>query len=604
MADSAEEERGPGAGADPPSVGGRGAPPDGAAAGSGFDRRGFLAACSSLGLTGTLFPGVLWSKMHETSLDAGSPREAPEITTDVIREAEKVVGIEFTPEERELMLEKVREQVADYRELEEVAVPNHTPLALQFDPVVPGTELPTEEKPFRRSAVSVGAAPPDPEELAFEPVTRLAEYLREGKVSSVELTRMYLDRLERHGDELNCVVTLTEELALEQARRADRELAEGTWRGPLHGVPWGAKDLLAVRGYPTTWGAEPYRNQTLDVDATVARRLEEAGAVLVAKLSMGALAKGDVWFGGTTRNPWKTSEGSSGSSAGSAAATAAGLVGFSIGTETLGSIVSPSNRCGVTGLRPTFGRVSRHGAMKLSISQDKIGPICRSVEDCALVLEAIRGPDGHDGTVRDVPFNWDGTAGLEGLRVGYYRSAFEEDRETRRFDDRALEVLRGLGTDPVPIELPDHFPVDALSFHTKAEEAAIFDRLTRSHRDDLLTRQDEDAWPNEFRRGQLIPAVQYLQANRIRSMVMRAMRSTMSEVDVFVTPTYGGSVLTTTNLTGHPSVTLPNGFEEDGTPVSISFVGELFGEAEMLRVAHAYQGATDFHERHPPQFTP
>lgn len=587
----------------PPIEGDGSSSPEGGAGEAGIDRRGFVAACSSIGLGGTIFPGVLWAKMRESPADRGSPQQAPEITTDIIREAEKVAGIEFTPEERELMLEKVREQVADYRTLQEIDVPNHTPLALQFDPVVPGTELPSEEKPFRKAPVSVGVPPSNLERLAFEPATRLSEYVRERKVSSVDLTRMYLDRLRRHGDELNCVVTLTEELAMEQASRADRELAEGTWRGPLHGIPWGGKDLLAVRGYPTTWGAEPYRDQVLDYDATVVERLEEAGAVLVTKLSMGALAKGDVWFGGTTRNPWKTSEGSSGSSAGSGAATAAGLVGFSIGTETLGSIVSPSNRCGVTGLRPTFGRVSRYGAMKLSISQDKIGPICRSAEDCALVLEAIRGPDGHDTTVRDVPFNWDGAAGSENLRVGYYRSAFEEDHDTKRFDDRALEVLRGMGLELVPVELPDQFPVDALSFHTKAEEAAIFDQLTRSDRDDLLTRQDEDAWPNEFRRGQLIPAVQYLRANRIRSMVMQAMQGTMSEVDVFATPTYGGTVLTTTNLTGHPSVTVPNGFENDGTPVSISFVGKLFGEAEALRVAHAYQGATDFHERHPPEFT-
>lgn len=415
---------------------------------------------------------------------------------------------------------------------------------------------------------------------------------------------MYLDRLRRHDERLNCVITLTEELALEQARRADREIREGRWRGPLHGIPWGAKDLLAVRGYPTTWGAEPFREQELDVDATVARRLEEAGAVLVAKLSMGALAKGDVWFGGTTRNPWNPEEGSSGSSAGPGAATAAGLVGFSIGTETLGSIVSPSNRCGVTGLRPTYGRVSRYGAMTLSISQDKIGPMCRSAEDCALVLDAIHGPDGHDRSVREVRFDWDGTSEVDSVRLGYYRSAFRDDDSTR-FDRRALEVLRELGFEPVPVSLPDEqFPVDALSFHTKAEEAAIFDRLTRSGRDDLLTQQDEDAWPNEFRRGQLIPAVQYLRANRVRSMVMREMHDTMSGVDVFATPTYGGSVLTTTNLTGHPSVTLPSGFEDDGTPVSISFIGSLYGEGDLLRVAKAYQDATDHHRRRPSRFAP
>lgn len=573
---------------------------------SGVDRRDFLAACSSLGLGGTLFPGALWATMQRPGKgdESGSAhQEAPELTTADIREAERVVGIEFTAGERELMLEKVREQLADYRTLREVEVPNHVPLALRFDPVPADMELPDGHGRVDRSPVSVGSAPSDVEELAFEPVTHLAERLRRGQVTSVELTQMYLDRLRRHDEQLNCVVTLTEELALEQARRADREISEGTWRGPLHGIPWGAKDLLAVRGYPTTWGAEPFRDQVLDFDATVARRLEDAGAVLVAKLSMGALAKGDVWFGGTTRNPWNTEEGSSGSSAGPGAATAAGLVGFSIGTETLGSIVSPSNRCGVTGLRPTFGRVSRYGAMALSISQDKIGPMCRSVEDCALVLDAIHGPDGHDRAARDVRFDWDGAGDPGSVRLGYYRSAFEAD-DASRFDGRALEELRDMGFDPVPVSLPDEqFPVEAISFHTKAEEAAIFDSLTRSGRDDMLTRQDEDAWPNEFRRGQLIPAVQYLQANRVRSMVMAEMRNTMSEVDVFVTPTYGGSVLTTTNLTGHPCVTLPNGFEEDGTPVSISFIGSLYGESELLLVSKAYQEATGFHERHPEQFT-
>ncbi|MDP2498408.1 MAG: amidase [Candidatus Palauibacterales bacterium] len=572
---------------------------------SGVGRRDFLAAFSSLGLGGTLFPGALWATMQRSggADESGSDlQEVPELTTEHIRDAERVVGIEFTAEERELMLEKVREQLADYRALREVEVPNHVPLALRFDPVPADMELPDGHGRVERSPVSVGSTPSAAERLAFEPVTHLAERLRRGHVTSVELTRMYLDRLRRHDGELNCVVTLTEELALRQARRADREIDEGTWRGPLHGIPWGAKDLLAVRGYPTTWGAEPFRDQELDFDASVARRLEDAGAVLVAKLSMGALAKGDVWFGGTTRNPWDTEEGSSGSSAGPGAATAAGLVGFSIGTETLGSIVSPSNRCGVTGLRPTFGRVSRYGAMALSISQDKIGPMCRSVEDCALVLDAIHGPDGHDRAVRDVPFDWDAARDPGSVRLGYYRSAFEDD-DASRFDRRALEVLREMGFDPVPVSLPDEqFPVEAISFHTKAEEAAIFDSLTRSGRDDMLTSQDEDAWPNEFRRGQLIPAVQYLQANRVRSMVMAAMRNTMSEVDVFVTPTYGGSVLTTTNLTGHPSVTLPNGFEEDGTPVSISFIGSLYGESDLLLVARAYQEATGFHEHHPEQF--
>jgi len=334
----------------------------------------------------------------------------------------------------------------------------------------------------------------------------------------------------------------------------------------------------------------------------VVRQLDAAGAVLVGKLTLGALASGDEWFGGKTRNPWKPSEGSSGSSAGPAAATAAGLVGFSIGSETLGSIVSPANRCGVTGLRPTYGRVSRHGAMTLSWSQDKLGPLCRTVEDCAVVLDAIAGPDGRDRTVRDVPFNWDGTAGLEGLRLGFYEAAFEEDEEDRTHDRRALETVRSLGVELVPVDLPDAYPIDAMRFQAKAEEAAAFEPLTRSDRDDLLTHQEESDWANEFRAAHTIPAVQYLRANRVRRMLMGAMREVFQDVDAFVTPTYGGDVLTATNLTGHPAVVVPAGYESDGTPVSITFVGDLYADAAALRAARAYQAATSHHLRHPPAF--
>lgn len=556
-------------------------------------RRDFVAAMSSLGVGGALFPGVLWDRA----------RQEGEITAEVIREAEKVAGITFTPEEREQMLGEVREHVESYEALKEVEVPNSVAPALDFDPVLPGTELETEDRPFRMSPQSVGEAPSSVEELAFEPVTRLSRYLREGKVTSEELTRMYLGRLRRHDPRLQCVITLTEDRALEQARKADREMSLGEYRGPLHGVPWGAKDLLAVKGYPTTWGAEPYREQHFDYDASVVRQLDAAGAVLVGKLTLGALASGDEWFGGKTRNPWKPSEGSSGSSAGPAAATAAGLVGFSIGSETLGSIVSPANRCGVTGLRPTFGRVSRHGAMTLSWSQDKLGPLCRTAEDCAVVLDAIEGPDGRDRTVRDVPFNWDGTAGLDGLRLGYYEAAFEAEGEGSEFDRRALDTVRSLGVDLVPVDLPDAYPIDAMSFQARAEEASAFEPLTRSDRDDLLIHQEEGDWANEFRAAHTIPAVQYLRANRVRRMLMGAMRETFEDVDAFVTPTYGGDVLTATNLTGHPAVVVPSGFESDGTPVSISFIGDLYADAAALRAAAAFQRATSHHERRPPEFT-
>jgi Asp-tRNA(Asn)/Glu-tRNA(Gln) amidotransferase A subunit family amidase len=437
------------------------------------------------------------------------------------------------------------------------------------------------------------------EALAFWPVTHLAELIRSRRVSSVDLTRMYLDRLERYGPALECVVTLTEERALEQARRADAEIAAGEYRGLLHGIPWGAKDLLSVRGYPTTWGAAPYVDQVIDEEATVVRRLDEAGAVLVAKLTLGALAQGDRWFGGRTRNPWNREQGSSGSSAGSAAATVAGLVGFSIGTETLGSIVSPSTRCGATGLRPTFGRVSRHGAMALSWSMDKVGPICRSVEDCAIVMEAIHGPDGLDHTVLDLPFDWDAQARARALRVGYLRTAFDSEYDAREHDKDTLAAFRALGIEPTPVELPDEYPLAPLRIILTAEAGAAFDELTRTGLVDLM---EDSSWPNTFRQARFIPAVEYIQANRIRSQIMAAMHEATQDIDVFITPTFAENVLLLTNLTGHPAVVLPNGFGEDGSPVSISFIGKLWGDAEALTLAKAYQDATDFHLRQPPEF--
>jgi Asp-tRNA(Asn)/Glu-tRNA(Gln) amidotransferase A subunit family amidase len=431
----------------------------------------------------------------------------------------------------------------------------------------------------------------------------LAALLAGGQVSSVELTRLYLERLERWDPLLEAVVTRTEERALEEADRADRELAAGRRRGALHGIPWGAKDLLAVRGYPTTWGAMPFKEQQLAEDATVVRRLEEAGAVLVAKLSLGALAWGDVWFGGQTKNPWNPEQGSSGSSAGPGSATAAGLVGFAIGSETWGSIVSPSTRCGVTGLRPTFGAVSRHGAMALSWTMDKLGPMCRSVEDCALVYDAIRGPDGKDRTVIEAPFDWRPERDPTELRLGYLKKQFEEEPDEERaewhaLDLATLETLEQIGFELVPIELPE-LPVSALSFILSAEAAAAFDELTRDGRDEQLVRQIENAWPNVFRQARLIPAVEYIQANRVRTLLMGQMERLMRQVDLYVSPTFGGDNLLLTNLTGHPQVVLPNGFRTDGTPTSITFTGRLFGEAEVLAVAKAYQDATGFHRRRP-----
>ena len=413
---------------------------------------------------------------------------------------------------------------------------------------------------------------------------------------------MYLARLKRYGPKLNCTVTLTEELALAQAAEADREIKQGKYRGPLHGIPWGAKDLFATKGIRTTWGAEPYREQVIDYDATLVSRLHNAGAVLVAKLSMGALAQGGRWFQGMTRNPWQVEEertGSSGSSAGPASATAAGLVGFSIGTETLGSIVSPSSRCGVVGLRPTYGRVSRFGAMGLSWTMDKIGPICRGVEDCAAALHATYGPDEKDLTVGDVPFNWSPETPLSRLRIGYLKAEFDQlqDAERKAIYQAALDALRNAGAKLEPIELP-RFSTAALRIILVAEAAAAFDDLTRSGGINQLSGQEPGDWPNTFRSSRFIPAVEYIRAQRARTLLMREMDALMSKWDVFVSPAPGSASLLITNLTGHPAVCVPCGFPK-GLPQSIMFTGGLYDEGAPLRVALAFERATNWHTMHP-----
>jgi Asp-tRNA(Asn)/Glu-tRNA(Gln) amidotransferase A subunit family amidase len=548
---------------------------------------------------------------------AAAEGEGTGVTAARIRRCEWLPGLDFSHEERALMLQGVETTLEGFAKMRAVPLDNSVAPPLRYDP---------EAVAVRRTpAVSRGRArwddrgaekrPASDEDVAFAPIPVLARLLRSRQISSVELTRLYLDRLRRFDPTLKCVVTLTEELALEQAERADRELAAGRPRGPLHGIPWGAKDLLAVPGYPTTWGSVPYREQRRRETATVVRRLEEAGAVLVAKLSVGELAWGDVWFGGMTRNPWRTEQGASGSSAGSASAVAAGLVGFAIGTETWGSIVSPCTRCGASGLRPTFGRVSRHGAMALSWSMDKIGPIARTAEDCALVFAAIHGADPLDPTAIDRPFEWPRPGGIRSLRIGYTEALFDADytkwaeeegektymREWAEIDRRALEALRGIGIDLIPIRLPESLPVAALDVILTAEAACLFDELTRSGRDELMVRQTSDAWPNVFRQGQLIPAVEYLRANRIRTLLMQEMDRLMKQVDVYVVPSFGGDNLLITNLTGHPAAVVPNGFvSSSGTPTSITFQGRLHGEAEVLALARAFQRQSRFHLRRPP----
>lgn len=572
----------------------------------------------------------------------------PKITPAMIDAAGVIAGVTIADEQKAVMLEMLEGQRESVKAIRDLHLVNAVAPAMVFDPVPGGMVLDTVKRPVRMSAAPrVEGLAANPEALAFATVRELAELVKTKKVSSLGLTKMYLARLRQYDPKLHFLITATEERALAQAATADREIAAGRYKGPLHGIPWGAKDLLAVKGYKTTWGAAGFEEQSFDYDAEVVKRLDASGAVLIAKLTMGALAQGDLWFGGRTRNPWNAKQGSSGSSAGSASAVSAGCVGFGIGTETLGSISSPSTRCGVTGLRPSYGLVPRTGAMALTWSMDKIGPICRSVEDCALVLSAIYGPDGHDLSVKPAAFNWDAHFDWKSMRVGYFKSAFdaptmdtpkapekESDRpayearlarmkgqmERSAYDLKysvvALEKLRGLGVKLIPVEMPK-FPFGSLTPLLEAEAAAAFDDLTRSGRDRLLTGQSAGDWPNQFRVARFYSAVDYVQAMRARTLAIAEMAKLFETVDVIVTPS-GGTQLTATNMTGQPAVIVPNGVRGDdaprpvnegdanpqnqggpGTPVSLTFLGALYSDARLAAFARAYQEATGFHTLHP-----
>ncbi len=531
----------------------------------------------------------------------------PEVTVDDIAHAERVAGLAFTPEQRELMLDDVNERLESLEAIRAAEPPNSVPPALVLDLSLSGEIRPAPGEGARVPRPTLRARPAD-SDLAFASIPELGALLRAGAVTAVDLAELSLARLERFDPQLQAVVTLTRERALATARERDAELAAGTDRGPLHGIPYGAKDLLAARGTPTTWGAEPYRDQVLDEDAAVVQRLEVAGAVLVAKLTLGALAWGDVWFGGITKNPWNVEQGASGSSAGPGAAVAAGLVPFAIGSETLGSIVSPSTRNGVTGLRPTFGRVSTRGAMALSWSMDKLGPMARSAVDCVLVFDAIRGADPEAAVASPDPaFPFDPSIPLSGIRVGVLEEAFEEGDGAGGEADRAtLDTLRALGVAPRPVALPSGLPVSAMLIILNAEAAAAFDGLTRAGGVDRMVRQERNAWPNVFRHSRLIPAVEYINANRLRTQLMREMAGLFEEVDVLVTPSFGNAGLGITNLTGHPAVVVPNGFfpvegsADRRQPHSVTFLGPLWKDHLPLCLAHAYQASTDFHRRRPP----
>jgi len=510
--------------------------------------------------------------------------------------AANIMGLSMTKAEIDSLLPNLEDTRESFMAIREKAIPNGLSPALVFNPIPANYQIPSGTSTVQFSANKQVKRPKDISQLAFYTVLELAELIRSKQISSVELTAFFLARLKKYDPDLHCVISLTEDLALQQAKKADAEIAKGYYRGPLHGIPYGAKDLLATKQYKTTWGAAPYKEQRFDYDATVIQKLEEAGAVLVAKLSMGALAWGDVWFGGKTRNPWDISRGSSGSSAGSASAVAAGLLPFAIGTETLGSIVSPSTICGTTGLRPTYGRVSRYGAMALSWSMDKIGPLCRSAEDCAAVFQAIYGKDDKDNTLVDAPFNFSkGLANPKMLKVGYLKSSFEGNYPFKSQDSLALLALQQQGYELIPIELPS---MPDIGFILSAEAAAAFDELTSSGKDDQLVRQIKNAWPNVFRAARFIPAVEYIQANRLRTQLIEDMRKVFEQVDVYVHPSWASSSLRITNYTGHPCVVVPNGFR-DGRPTSITFTGKLFEEGKVLAIAAAFQRATEWDEKHP-----
>jgi Asp-tRNA(Asn)/Glu-tRNA(Gln) amidotransferase A subunit family amidase len=464
--------------------------------------------------------------------------QADTINNNTVRKAERIIGLNFTDTERDSLLKDLQDNLKDFRKLREAGINNSVPPAIKFNPLPLNFRPPVGKCKFILGSANRVALPDNLQDLAFYSVRDLGILIRTKKITSLELTKIFLERLKKYDPQLHCVITLTKDLALKEARQADEEIAAGKYRGALHGIPYGAKDLLAKKGYKTTWGAMPYKDQVIDEDATVIKKLRDAGAILVAKLTLGALAWGDVWYGERTRNPWNPEQGSSGSSAGPASATAAGLVPFSIGSETWGSIVSPSTRCGTTGLRPTYGRVSRAGAMALSWSMDKLGPICRTVEDCAIVFNAIYGPDGIDQTVVDYPFQYDARMNLKQLRIGYLKSTFDEDYSMKESDAKTLIRIKEMGFKLIPIELPE-IPVSSISFILSAEAAAAFDDITLSNKDDQMVRQIRNAWPNVFRSARFIPAVEYIQANRLRYQLIQEMHKVMKWIDIYIAPSFG-----------------------------------------------------------------
>ena len=569
-----------------------------------------------MGLGGPLLPGVLWAQMQQNG--------AQRVTAAMLADGLALAGLTFGEEDQKSMLQAVNQNLTRYEEVRALHIPNDVSPPFHFSPLVPGMKVNRTREPLHFTMPSV-KRPSNLEEVAFWPITQLAQLIKTRQVTSAELTEMYLARLHRYNAKLNCVVTFLDDVARAQARQADAEIAAGHYKGPLHGIPWGAKDIIAVKGFKTTWGSAAYQDQVIDEDASVVEMLRDAGAVLLAKLTSGELAQGDRWFGGQTMNPWNLSEGSSGSSAGPASATAGGLCAFGIGTETSGSILSPSARCGVTGLRPTFGRISRYGVMALSWTQDRLGPLCRYAEDCALVMSVIARQDNRDMSVSDIPFNYSNRLDIRKLRVGYLKDGFDEVRDaaTKERDEKTLAQVQDLGVKLIPVKVPEA-GVDGGSFGV--ESAVFFDELVRSGGDKKLTNPGR---ANGWRSSRLIPAVEYLQSQRVRMMMMMKLAEATAEVDVYLVPANGGggggrggrggapptdggggapnpqrrsSIQRHFNMANqacYPALSAPNGFAESGSPTAITFYARPFGEAELLALAKAWQDASGFHLKHP-----
>jgi Asp-tRNA(Asn)/Glu-tRNA(Gln) amidotransferase A subunit family amidase len=545
-------------------------------------KKGFLTTCAFLSL--------FFSKAQQgDSLQAGT--------------ALKLIGLSFTGAELDSMQDELKQSKRNFERMRALPIANSLAYPFAFTPLPPAGRIPQKQESVVFRIPDNVAVPANKEDLAFYSLPQLASLIKNKKMSSETLTRFFLERLKKWGDTLECVITLTDSLAIAQARQADIEIKKGNYKGPLHGIPYGLKDLFAVKGYKTTWGSVPYKDQYIDEDAFVYTQLRKAGAVLCAKLTLGELAYNDLWFGGRTRNPWNIKQGSSGSSAGSASATAAGLLPFTIGTETQGSIVSPSHTCGTTGLRPTFGSVSRSGAMVLCWSLDKAGPICRSAEDAAIVFYYLKGTDHKDASAVERAFNYKSTADLKKLRIAYPANYFRGVPKTSP-QWAVIEKFREMGANVTEMNFPDSliYPFNIIDIVLSAESSAAFDELTRSNRDDLIRRQDKNFWPNTFRASRLIPAVEYINANRHRSNLMLAMNELMKNYDVIITPSFAGSQLSITNLTGHPVVVMPVGFTSNGLPTSITLLGNLYDDATILSVANMYQQATNFHKQHPEKF--